>query len=104
LSRETEGISKSLDAIYPRPDPATKQIAEEMIAASGYLSVFKDFVGMFAVVNAGLAPEDQLKPEHIDLLTKIVYRTVGPELQSLQRGIGELSDRAKANRLFIQLE
>lgn len=104
LHRETQGISKSLDGIYPRPDPTTKEIAEQMIVASGSLSAFKDYLGVFPAVNAGLAAGDQFKPDQIDLLTEIAYSTVGPKLQHLRHGIEELSDRAKANRLFIQLD
>jgi len=104
LSRETEGISKALDNIYPRPDPTIKEIVDQMMHSIGALEAFKALFGVFKAANARVSADEQLKPEHLDLLTKIAYEQIGSELQNIQRTIIRLSDEAKANKLFICLD
>jgi hypothetical protein len=77
VTEQAQGISKSLKAIYPRPDPAVTGIAEHMNEAASTLAVFKDYVGMFAEVNAEVAPEGRFNQDQIDLLTRSHTATLG---------------------------
>jgi hypothetical protein len=104
LMRETEGISKALDNIYPRPDPTIKQVADQMQFSIGSLGALKGMIGAFKAANAQVGADGQLKPEHLDLLIKIAYGRVGLELENIHKSIVTLSDSAKANKLFISLD
>jgi hypothetical protein len=104
LTEQTQGISKSLEGIYPRPDPAATGIAEKMVEAGATLSVFKDFLGMFAEANAQVAPEGRLNQDQIDLLTRIAFPPIGERLHQLQHCIEGLSEKAATNELFVQLD
>lgn len=101
LSRETEGISKALDKIYPQPDPTIKRIADQMNFSIGSLEALKGLLGAFKAANAQVGPGQQLKPEHLDLLIKVVYPQIALELRNIRSAIIQLSERAKANKLFI---
>jgi hypothetical protein len=105
LSSRAEGISKALDKIYPRPDPTIGQISEEMISSIGMLDAFKSvLLESFKKANAQVSADEQLKPEQLDLLIKIAFVQIGPELQKIQSAIIQLSEKAKANELFIRLD
>jgi hypothetical protein len=69
----------------------------------GSVMVLKDVLGAFKTVNAQAGSQDQLHPEQLDLITEIGYRQVGLQLNNMRDFIINLSDRAKANRLFISL-
>lgn len=104
LRREAEGISNALDKIYPRPDPTIKQIVDDMSFSIGSLEALKGLFTAFEAANAQVGPENQLKPEHLDLLIKVAYERIGLELQNIQTAIVRSSEAAKANKLFISLD
>ena len=58
----------------------------------------------FKKANAQFSADEQLRPEHLDLLIKIAFGQIGPELQKIQSAIIQLSEKAKANGLFISLD
>jgi hypothetical protein len=103
LIEQTEGVANSLKEIYPRPDPIVVQGVEQMQFGIGSVMVLKDVLGAFKTVNAQAGIQDQLDPEQLDLITEIGYRQVGLQLNNMRDFIISLSDRAKANRLFISL-
>jgi hypothetical protein len=103
LIEQTEGVANSLKEIYPRPDPGVVQGVEQMQFGIGSVMVLKDVLGAFKTVNAQAGIQDQLNPEQLDLITEIGYRQVGLQLNNMRDFIVSLSDRAKANRLFISL-
>jgi len=103
LIEQTEGVANSLKEIYPRPDPIFVQGVEQMQFGIGSVMVLKDVLGAFKTVNAQAGSQDQLHPEQLDLITEIGYRQVGLQLNNMRDFIINLSDRAKANRLFISL-
>jgi hypothetical protein len=74
-----------------------------MQSGIGSVIVLKDVLGAFKTVNAQAGVHDQLNPEQLDLITEIGYRQVGLQLNNMRDFIIRLSDRAKANRLFISL-
>jgi hypothetical protein len=47
LSRETAGISKSLNDFYPRPDPAIVQSTDQMQSSGGMMVAFKGILEAF---------------------------------------------------------
>jgi hypothetical protein len=104
LSRETEGISKALDKIYPRPDPTIKQIEDRMSFSIGSLGALKILLGAPKAVNAQVGPDEQLKPEHLDVLIRVVYGQIGLELKNIQNAIIHVSEKAGANKLFFCLD
>lgn len=104
LKSQTEGISKALDDIYPRPDPSLKRITGQMSFSAGSLEAFKGLFEAFKAANAQVGENEQLKPEHLDLLIKIAYSRIGLELQNIKSAIVQLSERAKANKLFFSLD
>lgn len=105
MEEQAKGISKSLEAIYPQPDPAATGIAEQMIEAAGALSVFGEYLGIFARVNAeAVAPEGRFNQDQIDLLTELAYGYLGERLRRLQHCIEGLSAKAEANELFARLD
>jgi hypothetical protein len=104
VTEQSKGISKSLEAIYPRPDPAATGIADQMNEAAGALSVFQECLGIINTVNSEVAPNDRFKPDQIDLLTDLAFRSIGPKLRHLQHCIDGLSKKAAANELFVQLD
>jgi hypothetical protein len=99
-----EGILKALDAIYPHPDPAAKQLADEMMYSNGVLEAFKGMFGIIKEANERVAAGQGFNPEQIELLIKIAYSPVARELQKLQATVVELSSRADANKLFASLD
>jgi hypothetical protein len=103
LIEHTEDVANSLKEIYPRPDPGIVQGVEQMQFGIGSVVVLKDVLGAFKTVNAQAGIQDQLNPEQLDLITEIGYRQVGLQLNNMRDFIISLSDRAKANRLFISL-
>lgn len=105
LFDQIKGISKAMDDIYPRPDPVLKQqIEEQMTRSIGTVDALRMLFRAFKAANAELAANQQLKPEHLDLLIKVGYTKIGPELEDIQRSVIQLSERAEANRLFITLD
>jgi hypothetical protein len=62
LRHETQGISKALDKIYPRPDPTIKEMVDEMSFSIGSLEALKGMFEAFQAANAQVGPENQLKP------------------------------------------
>lgn len=70
----------------------------------GMLGALKALLGAFKAANAQVGADDQLKPEHQNLLIRIGYDQVGLELTNIHSTIIKLSDRAKANKLFISLD
>jgi hypothetical protein len=100
----TEGVLKALDAIYPRPDPEAKKLADEIIYSSGTLEGFKGVLGAIKEANVQVRADRQFNSEQVDLLIKVAYSRVGSELQKIRNNIVELSQRAKANRLFVSLD
>jgi hypothetical protein len=103
LIEQTEGMVNSLKEIYPRPDPGILHGVEQMQFGIGSVMVLKDVLGAFKTVNAQAGVHDQLHPEQLDLITEIGYRQVGLQLNNMRDFIITLSDRARANRLFIAL-
>ena len=104
LSRETEGISKGLDKIYPRPDPTIKQLTDRMQFSIGALGALKGLFEAFNAANAHVRAENQLKPEHLELLVRVAYDQVGMELDNIRSSIIKVSDSARANKLFMPLD
>ena len=104
LRPQAEGISKALDKIYPRPDPAIKQMVDDMNFSIGSLEALKGLFGAFEATNAQIAAQERLKTEHLDLLVKVVYARIGLELQKIQAAIVRSSEAAKTNKLFVSLD
>jgi hypothetical protein len=104
LSDQAKGISQALDVIYPRPDPAIRQIEEKMNFSTGSLRALKMLISAFKATNAQLGANEQLKPEHLNILIEIGYQQIGSALENIQGAIIHLSDRAKNNKLFIFLD
>lgn len=98
------GLSNALDKIHPKPDPSAAAIADKMFEAIGVLSGFKDYLGIFAQVNAEVAPDDRINQDQIDRLTRIAFPPIGERLRQLQHCIEELSAKAEANELFARLD
>ena len=65
LTRETGGISKALDNVYPRPDPALKRSEDQMIYSIGALGALVTLIRASREANAQVAAKDQVKPEHV---------------------------------------
>lgn len=104
LSRETGGISKALDNVYPRPDPTLKLAQDEMLSSIGSLSALVMLCQSYREANAQLIVEDQLKPEHLNLLIKLGYSRIAAGLQGVQDSVINLSNRAKANKLYLSFD
>lgn len=104
LSRGAKGVSDALENIYPRPDPTIEGSVGEMMFSVGMLGALKALLGAFKAANAQVGAEDQLKPEHQNLLIRIGYEQIGLELTKIHNAIIKLSDQAKANKLFISLD
>src|SRR5579864_7901154 len=83
LSRESEGISKALDNVYPRPDPTLKVSDDQLLISIAALGALVTLIRAFREANAQVAVENQLKPEHLNLLIKIGYRQIGTEMQRI---------------------
>jgi hypothetical protein len=104
LAEGTETISKALDAVYPRPDPGLKQNDEQMNFAAGSLEALKALISAFGAANAEVKAGEQMKPEHLDLLIKMMYGSVRLQLLTIQRLIIHIRDKAQANELFFALD
>jgi hypothetical protein len=106
LKPHTEGISKALDKIYPRPDPTLMQMAErQMNFAIGAIESLKFLVEAVKRTNAGLGNDQQFKPEHLDVLIKVSYHGLMSEaVQDIRNAIIQLADKANANELFFSLD
>ena len=103
LSRETGPISKALDTIYPRPDSTLKQKISHMSYSIGNLGALTTMLSSVERVNAQVKKEEQLTSERVNLLIKIAYQSTRVELETTQNAIVQLSDKAKANKLFMEL-
>jgi hypothetical protein len=104
LSRETEGISKALEKLYPRPDPTIKQNVDDMNFSIGAVGVLKTLIASFRGANEQVDEDKQMMPEHLDLLIKIAYGHIAIELQKIQNAIVQLSEKAEGNELFMSLD
>ncbi len=104
LSGEATGITKALENIYPRPDPAIMELVDQMSFSIGSLGGLEALAGAFKATNKQVGPEHQLKPEHLELLIKVVYGRIAEQLERIRITIIKLSDDAKANKLFVSLE
>ena len=104
LSRATSGILKALDEIYPRPNPTIKQVVDKMNYSVGSLMALEQLLGAFNSTNAQLDVDKQFKPEHLEVLLRVAYGHTGMELSNIQNALVQLSERAKANNLFISLD
>lgn len=104
LNREIEGISKALDNVYPRPDPVLKQVCDQMVYSSGSLGGLKLLLQAFREANAQVGADEQLTPEHLDVLIKIAYQQIASELENIRTSICDLSKQARNNKLFISLD
>jgi hypothetical protein len=104
LRRETQGISKALETVYPRPDPDLIQDTDKIHFSNGILVALKGLVQAFKAANAQVGANDQMKPEHLKLLIDVAFGQVATELANIHGFVIKLSDSARANQLFISLD
>jgi len=104
LSRDTDNISKALGRVYLRPDPTIEQDVLDMNSSAGFLAALKSLIEAFRKANEQIGVDEQIKPEHLDLLIKIGYPPIRRELLNTQRAIIELSEKATNNELFVSFD
>ena len=104
LNAETEALSKGLDKIYPRPDPTIKHVLDQTAFSIGSVSFLKTLLESFKTTNAQVGPREQLQGDKLDLLIRVVYGKIGLELKKIQIAILLLSEKAKANELFMSFD
>jgi hypothetical protein len=104
LSDEMTGISKALENIYPRPDPAIMELIDQMSFSTGSVGALETLTSAFKEANDHVAPEQKMKAEYLDLLIQVVYGKIAEQLERIRLTVIKLSDDAKANRLFTSLE
>ena len=104
LRRETQAISKALEAVYPRPDPDIIQDADQIHFSNGILVALKGLIQAFKEANAQVRAADQMKPEHLKLLIDVAFGQVAAELANIHGFVIKLSESAKANQLFISID
>jgi hypothetical protein len=104
VERESQGISKGLESIYPRPDSKLEQMAHQLLEASGAVSAFSSVFRAINETNAQLDESERFSKDQQDLLGKVSFIELQPQLQLVQAYILEISDRANTNSLFMQFE
>jgi len=104
LRKETAGISKALDDVYPRPDPELKLSEDAMVSSIAAVGALLMIIRSFREANAQVEEKGQLKPEQQDLLIEIAYDRIGQEIQRIRDITVNLSEKAAANRLFLSFE
>jgi hypothetical protein len=103
LKDGTEQINKSLDKIFPHPDPFIKGLLSNMAFLSGGIQSMKIILDATSKANKKVKSDQRISPEQINLLIKIAY-SEGRLFKQIFKNLIIISEKAKSNELFVSLD